>query len=194
MEKNIQTILNTVIQEEKDNTIQSYTYDGLEIQQSERVIMRNTLLLHLFNADSFLTLRCKKHPEVEYDSFRNSLEMLFISGISHEGRLYKLLGAGSSLKDGKVLLSTEDVITTLQPQFSNCAELLSYMGIYTSSNSFGIYDLEYSLSLMDQEYQSGGIISSDGLGFIPISLIEELNLPIRQLQIRIVGNNWQCKG
>ena len=101
MKKNIQTILNTVIQEEKDNTIQSYTYDGLEIQQSERVIMRKTLLLHLFNADSFLTLRCKKHPEVEYDSFRNSLEMLFISGISHEGRLYKLLGGGSSLKDGQ---------------------------------------------------------------------------------------------
>ena len=50
MKKNIQTILNTVIQEEKDNTIQSYTYDGLEIQQSERVIMRKTLLLHLFNA------------------------------------------------------------------------------------------------------------------------------------------------
>ena len=91
-------------------------------------------------------------------------------------------------------MATEDVISTLQPQFSNCAELLSYMGIYTSSNSFGIFDLEYSLSLMDQEYQSGGIISEDGQGFIPISLIEELNLPIRQLQIRIVGNNWQCKG
>ena len=194
MKKNIQTILNTVIQEEKDNTIQSYTYDGLEIQQSERVIMRKTLLLHLFNADSFLTLRCKKHPEVEYDSFRNSLEMLFISGISHEGRLYKLLGAGSSLKDGKVLLATDDVITTLQPQFSNCAELLSYMGIYTSSNSFGIYDLVYSLGIMEQAYQCDGIISEDGMGFIPISLIEELNLPIRQLQVRIVGENWQCKG
>ena len=68
MKKNIKQILKKVIQEEKDNTIQSYTYDGLEIQQCERVIMRKTLLLHLCNADSFLTIRCKKHPEVEYDN------------------------------------------------------------------------------------------------------------------------------
>ena len=77
MKKNIQTILNTVIQEEKDNTIQSYTYDGLEIQQSERVIMRKTLLLHLFNADSFLTLSCKKHPEVEMQTMKREDDLAF---------------------------------------------------------------------------------------------------------------------
>ena len=104
MKKHIKQILKTIIQEEKDNTIQSYIYNGLEIQQSERVIMRNTLLLHLFNADSFIILRCKKHHEVEYDSFRNSLEMLFISGISHEGRLYKLPELGITWQQGIFLL------------------------------------------------------------------------------------------
>ena len=73
MENTTKTLLEKIVQEEQDNTIQSYNYDGIELRQSEPVILRNTLLLTMFRPQSFLILRCERDAELEYDSYRNSL-------------------------------------------------------------------------------------------------------------------------
>ena len=46
----------------------------------------------MFRPQSFLILRCERDAELEYDSYRNSLEILFSRGIEHNGSIYKLLG------------------------------------------------------------------------------------------------------
>jgi len=59
MENTTKTLLEKIVQEEQDNTIQSYNYDGIELRQSEPVILRNTLLLTMFRPQSFLILNVK---------------------------------------------------------------------------------------------------------------------------------------
>jgi len=194
MENTTKTLLEKIVQEEQDNTIQSYNYDGIELRQSEPVILRNTLLLTMFRPQSFLILRCERDAELEYDSYRNSLEILFSRGIEHNGSIYKLLGGSSSLKDGRIMLATDDVIQTIHSQFNSCQEVLSYLGIYTSNNVFGIYDLGYTVATLEQAYQAGNVINEDGQGFIPSSLLRELGLPDKQIQVRLIGDKWLCKG
>jgi len=103
-QNNAMDIAAAVLADEQENSIAAYEYDGLELTQTDPVIMRNTLLLTIFRPCSFLILRANKDKDMEYDDFQSRVEMLFAKGIRHHHKTYKILGASSSLKDGKVWL------------------------------------------------------------------------------------------
>ena len=84
-------IVATVLAEHQENNIAAYSFDGREIQRTDGIVMRNTLLLTILLNDDFLILSTKKHPEMEYDEFQSRLEMLLARGIEHEGKQYKVL-------------------------------------------------------------------------------------------------------
>ena len=107
---NAMDIVADILADERENTISSYQYNGVELTQTEPVTMRNTLLLTIFNPSSFLILRASKDSDIEYDEFQAKVEQLLAQGITHDNQKYHVLGASSSLKDGKLWMATKDVI------------------------------------------------------------------------------------
>ena len=188
-------IVATVLAKEQENSIASYEFDGNELTQTDPVIMRNTLLLTIFRPCSFLILRAKKNSDLEYDEFQAKIEMLFAKGIRHNGRQFKVLGASSSLKDGKVWLATKGVIQAIHSYFGSSQEALAYLGIYTSHCHHGIWETEQEIKVVDDGYKvNGKLITGDGEGYIPRDLYDELNLDEKQIQVRLHGESWLGKG
>ena len=181
--------------EEQENSIASYEFDGNELTQTDPVIMRNTMLLTIFRPCSFLILRAKKNSDLEYDEFQAKIEMLFAKGIRHNGRQFKVLGASSSLKDGKVWLATKGVIQAIHSYFGSSQEALAYLGIYTSNCHHGIWETEQEIKVVDDGYKvNWKLITGDGEGYIPRDLYDELNLDEKQIQVRLHGEDWLGKG
>ena len=194
-QNNAMDIVATVLADQQENSIAVYEFEGNELTQTDPVIMRNTLLLTIFRPCSFLILRAKKNSDLEYDEFQAKTEMLFAKGIKHNGRQYKVLGASSSLKDGKVWLATKGVIEAIHSYFNSSQEALAYLGIYTSNCHHGIWETEQEIKVVDDGYKVGGkLITGDGEGYIPRALYEELNLNERQIQVRLHGETWIGKG
>ena len=188
-------IVATILADEQQNAIASYEFDGNELTQMDSVIMRNTLLLTIFRPCSFLILRAIKDREVEYDEFQASCEMLFAKGIKHNNQTYHILGASSSLKDGKVWMATEDVIEAIHNYFGSSQEALAYLGIYTSNCHHGIWETEQEIKVVDDGYKvNGKLITGDGEGYIPRSVLEELSIKDIQIQVRLHGKDWIAKG
>lgn len=160
---NAMDIVADILANEEENTIASYQYNGIELTQAEPVTMRNTLLLTIFNPDSFLILRASKNSDVEYDEFQALLERQLAQGITHNDKKYHVLGASSSLKDGKLWMATVDVIESIHCYFESAQEALAYLGIYTSNNNHGIYEVEHQIKVVDDGYQvEGNLITGDG--------------------------------
>jgi len=192
---NAMDIAAAVLAEENQNSIASYEFDGNELTQTDNVIMRNTLLLTIFRPCSFLILRAKKNSSLEYDEFQAKVEMLFAKGIKHNNRQYKVLGASSSLKEGKVWMATKGVIQAIHSYFGSSQEALAYLGIYTSNCHHGIWETEQEIKVVDDGYKvNGKLITGDGEGYIPRALYDELNLEERQIQVRLHGEKWIGKG
>ena len=157
--------------------------------------MQSTILLTLFRPCAFLIMRAKKHREMEYDEFHAKLEMLFAGGIIHKGEKYQVLGASSSLKNGKIWMGTTDVVDTIHQQFGSSQEALTYLGIYTSNCHKGIYEMEYPIQVVDDNYQvCDSLTTGDGKGYIPKDVLDELNLANRQIQVRLVSDTFLAKG
>ena len=188
-------IVATVLAEHQENSIAAYSFDGREIQRTDGIVMRNTLLLTILLNDDFLILSTKKHPEMEYDEFQSRLEMLLARGIEHEGKQYKVLGASSSLKDGKLWLATESIKEFIHSYFSSSQEALAYLGIFTSNCNHGIYDVGLDIQIVAENYKvDGKLITGDGEGYIPRSLLQKLGIPNHQIQVRLLHENWIGKG
>jgi len=184
-----------VLANEQENAIAGYEFDGIEVTKTEDVIMRNTLLLTIFRPCSFLILRAKKNKEMEYDEFQSRTEMLFLKGIKHNGRTYRVLGASSSLKDGKVWLATKGVIKAIHGYFDSSQEALAYLGIYTSNCHHGIWETEQKIQIVEDGYRiNGKLTTGDGEGYIPRDLFNQLNIEQRQIQVRLHGEDWIGKG
>ena len=90
---NAMDIVADILAEERENTIQSYEYNGVELTPAEPVTMRNTFLLTIFNPASFIILRADKDSEIEYDEFQALLERQLAQGITHDNQKYHVLGA-----------------------------------------------------------------------------------------------------
>jgi hypothetical protein len=194
-QNNAMDIVATVLAKQQENSIAGYDFNGNELTQTDPVIMRNTLLLTIFRPCSFLILRAKKNSDLEYDEFQAKIEMLFAKGVNHNGRQYKVLGASSSLKDGKVWLATKGVIEAIHSYFGSSQEALAYLGIYTSNCHHGIWETEQEIKVVDDGYKvNGKLITGDGEGYIPRDLYEELNMDERQIQVRLHGETWIGKG
>ena len=194
-QNNAMDIAASVLADQQKNSIASYEFDGNELTQTDNVIMRNTLLLTIFRPCSFLILRAKKNSDLEYDEFQAKIEMLFAKGVNHNGRQYKVLGASSSLKDGKVWLATKGVIEAIHSYFGSSQEALAYLGIYTSNCHHGIWETEQKVKVVDDGYKvTEAMITGDGEGYIPRALYDELNLEQRQIQVRLHGETWIGKG
>jgi len=194
--KSIKSIVEDVIQEENANAIPVYTFDGITLTQNELpVIMRNTLLLTMFHPQSFLILRAHKHADLEYDQFQTSLELQLARGIKHRGKRFHVLGASSSLKNGVIWLARKGVVDTIHSSFSSAQEALSYLGIYTSNNHHGIFKMEYPIKVVENGYKlHDKLITGDGEGYIPMTIMKKLGQPDRQIQVRLIGENWIAKG
>jgi len=192
---NAMDIVADILAEERENTIQSYEYNGVELTPAEPVTMRNTFLLTIFNPASFIILRADKDSEIEYDEFQALLERQLAQGITHDNQKYHVLGASSSLKDGKLWMATGDVIESIHCYFESAQEALAYLGIYTSNNNHGIYEVEHQIKVVEDGYQvEGNLITGDGEGYIPIALLEKLSVKKRQIQVRLHGEDWIAKG
>ena len=192
---NAMDIVADILADERENTISSYQYNGVELTQTEPVTMRNTLLLTIFNPSSFLILRASKDSDIEYDEFQAKVEQLLAQGITHDNQKYHVLGASSSLKDGKLWMATKDVIECIHCYFESAQEALAYLGIYTSNNNHGIYEVEHQIKVVEDGYQvEGNLITGDGEGYIPIALLEKLSVKKRQIQVRLHGEDWIAKG
>ena len=190
---NAMDIVASVLADQQENSIASYEFDGIELTQTDNVIMRNTLLLTIFRPSSFLILKAKKNSELEYDEFQAKTEMLFAKGIKHNGRQYKVLGASSSLKDGKIWMATKGAIQAIHSYFGSSQEALAYLGIYTSNCHHGIYEMEQTIKVVDDGFRvSNKLVTGDGLGYIPKKLIDG-SAP-KQIQVRLHGETWIGKG
>jgi hypothetical protein len=188
-------IVADILADEQENTISSYQYNGVELTPVEPVTMRNTFLLTIFNPASFLILRADKDGEIEYDEFQALLEKLLARGITHNNQKYHVLGASSSLKDGKLWMATGDVIESIHCYFESAQEALAYLGIYTSNNNHGIFEVEHQIKVVDDGYQvEGNLITGDGAGFAPKSVLKKLSVKDRQIQVRLHGEDWIAKG
>ena len=188
-------IVADILADEQENTISSYQYNGVELTPAEPVTMRNTFLLTIFNPDSFLILRASKNSDVEYDEFQALLERQLAQGITHNDKKYHVLGASSSLKDGKLWMATVDVIESIHCYFESAQEALAYLGIYTSNNNHGIYEVEHQIKVVDDGYVvEGNLITGDGIGCIPEALLDKLSVKNRQIQVRLHGEDWIAKG
>lgn len=193
--KKAMDIVATILADERKNTISSYEYNGVELTPSEPITMRNTFLISIFNPDLFLILRANKSSGIEYDEFQAMLERLLARGITHDNKQYHVLGASSSLKDGKVWMATQDVIECIHCYFHSSQEALAYLGIYTSNNNHGIYEVEHQIKVVDDGYVvEGNLITGDGIGYIPEALLDKLSVKNRQIQVRLHGEDWIAKG
>ena len=191
----IMDIVCDLLEEQQQNSIDCYEYDGIDLTLTEPIRMQSTILLTLFRPCSFLILRAKKHSKMEYDEFHAKLEMLFAKGIEHKGEKYQVLGASSSLKDGKIWMGTKDVVDTIHQQFGSSQEALTYLGIYTSNCHQGIYEMEYPIQVVDDNYQvCDSLTTGDGEGYIAKDVLDELNLANRQIQVRLVSDTFLAKG
>jgi len=191
----IMDIVCDLLEEQQQNSIDCYEYDGIDLTLTEPIRMQSTILLTLFRPCSFLILRAKKRREMEYDEFHAKLEMLFAKGIEHKGEKYQLLGASSSLKNGKIWMGTKDVVDTIHQQFGSSQEALTYLGIYTSNCHKGIYEMEYPIQVVDDNYQvCDSLTTGDGEGYIAKDVLDELNLANRQIQVRLVSDTFLAKG
>lgn len=171
-----------------------YTFNGLTaVEKSNQTVpMRATILEKVFGLDNFLLLQAIKDETFDFDpvAWRSKLEYVLGGGIMHEGGRFKIVGASSSLKDGRFWLASEQLIRKLHLYFRSAQEALAYFGIFTSGCHHGIWNLNYPI-----EYVKDGIkATGDGFGYIPVRLLDELAIPHRQIQVRFVGSNWLGKG
>ena len=191
----IMDIVCDILEDQQQNSIECYEFNGIDLTLTESIRMQSTILLTLFRPCSFVIIRARKHSDLEYDEFQTRLEMLFARGIIHKGEKYQVLGASSSLKDGKIWMGTKDVVNTIHQQFGSSQEALTYLGIYTSNCHQGIYEMEYSIQVVDDNYQvCDSLTTGDGEGYIPREILDGLKLPIRQMQVRLVSDSFLAKG
>ena len=182
----IKSILTNVL----NMSVPTFTFDGKDTIQEGEVCIRGTLLEAIFGSGEFAILKVKRNPEIERDVFKYKLECTLAQGIEYQGKQLKILGAGSSLKDGKIWLGTERAINRIHQYFSSAQEALTYFGIFTSSCHHGIHELEYKLCVV----RNGEAGTEDGMGFIPHNLVQQLIGSERQIQVRMIGRNWLAKG
>ena len=191
--KNAKDIAKDVINQE--HSIVTYQFNGVNLEQGESIISRSTLLLRIFSADNFIILRTKKQKELGFNEFKSSLEGILGRGIEHEGKRYKILGASSSLKDGKLWMADQNTIQNIHSYFASSQEALSYLGVFTSNCHDGIFEIETEIEIVEDGHSiSETLCTGDGMGFIPISLLRRLDLPCNQLQVRLIAKQWLAKG
>lgn len=153
MDQSIKTVLKSVLTNQSKNEITAYHFDGKEVSQLENpIIMRNTILLELYSPDQFLILHAEKDSEIEPDEFKSGLECILAVGIDHNGKKYRILGASSSLKDGRLWLSSEEVRNDIKARFSNSNEALTYLGIFSTNCTYGIFDMAEEIEIVDDGY------------------------------------------
>jgi len=78
----IMDIVCDLLEEQQQNSIDCYEYDGIDLTLTEPIRMQSTILLTLFRPCAFLIMRAKKHREMEYDEFHAKLEMLFAKALN----------------------------------------------------------------------------------------------------------------
>lgn len=179
----------------QQSQVAAYAFDGNpnNLQQGEPVSIRASILEKMFGLQDFLILKANR-PELDnYDlqNWKSALEYVLGKGIQHHGKTYRLAGASASLKDGKFWMAEESLIPKLHRYFKSSQEALSYFGIFTSSCYHGIWKLDHCIRVVVDGNEDTG----DGMGFIPKVLLEQLNLPRKQIQVRFVGEgHWLGKG
>ena len=145
MSTSIKSILTNIL----NLSVPAFTFDGKEHPNQEgEVCIRGTLLEAIYGSGEFAILKAKRHHEVERDVFNYKLECILASGIEFQGKQFKVLGAGSSLKDGKIWLGTEVVKSRIHSYFNSSQEALTYFGVFTSGCYHGIHEMEYDLRLV----------------------------------------------
>lgn len=190
MAKTIKSILTNVL----NMTVPAFAFDGrdkIPTQEGE-VCIRSTLLEAIYGTGDFAILKACRHPEVEREVFNYKLECILAQGIEPQGQRFKALGAGSSLKDGKLWLGTEQAISCIHRYFNSSQEALSYFGVFTSGCYHGIHQLEFDIRVVPD----GELGTADGQGFIPAELAKRLTgqSEVRQLQVRLIAEDWLAKG
>lgn len=178
----------------QQTAVTTYIYTGLNsVTQSELPTpMQSTILEKVFGLDNFILLQAKKDETFDYDPFawRSMLEYILGGGVHHNGICYRIAGASSSLKDGKFWLAADHIINRLHTYFRSAQEALAYFGIFTSGCHHGIWHINHPIKYVKDNTQFTG----DGFGYIPVALLDTLNIPHRQVQVRFVGTNWLGKG
>ena len=174
--------------------IQAFCFTGnpTNVKPDESVYIRASILEQKYGLENFRILKAVKPAQDNFNSYqwRAALEYVLGKGIEHNGKNYKIFGASSSLKDGKYWLAKESLIPQIHSYFKSAQEALSYFGIFTSSCYHGIHYLDFPIRLVED----GNFDTGDGMGYIPVKLLAHLKLPIRQIQVRFVGESWLGKG
>ncbi len=190
MSKTMKSILTSVL----NMTVPAFKFDGrdnIPIQEGE-VCIRSTLLEAIHGTGDFAILKACRHPEVEREVFNYKLECILAQGIEYQGNRYGVLGAGSSLKDGKLWLGTEQSVNRIHRYFNSAQEALSYFGVFTSGCYHGIHQIELDIRVVPD----GELGTADGQGFIPVELAKQLTgqSDAKQLQVRLIAEDWLAKG
>lgn len=171
-----------------------YLFDGnpMQLQAGNPVVVRASILAQVFGLERFVLLKADKPESEDFDMqrWRATLEYVLGNGVMHQGKRFKVVGASSSLKDGKFWLAEESLIPEIHKYFKSAQEALVYFGILTSGCHQGIRQLDTPIKLVED----GELGTGDGFGFVPIRLLRQLNLPEKQIQVRFVGATWLGKG
>ncbi|MHA1280819.1 MAG: hypothetical protein ACTSQ8_27065, partial [Candidatus Helarchaeota archaeon] len=106
-----------------------YVYRGnpQQIEQADPVAIRDTILKQKWGLENFIILKAKQDKDRDDDPIRwkGGLEFVLGCGILHNGRRYKIVGASSSLKDGKFWLAEESIIPEVHKYFRSAQEALT---------------------------------------------------------------------
>jgi hypothetical protein len=183
--------LKALLQKQQVSCVPTFRYTGKQVVPSDPLTVRHTILERRYGLEEVALLQTDPCPQdMDLDRWKAGLEYYLGFGIEHRGKRFVLIGGSSSMKSGRFWLGTQEMRDKAHRYFKSAQEALTYWGILISSNYHGIYDLSLQIALVDDgEYETG-----DGMGWIAPSLLDKLGLAHRQMQVRLVADNWLAKG
>lgn len=175
--------------------IPCYTFNGTQLRCAPGIQLRDTILERFVDPGNLVRVQLRYPDDGPDDRWYASTEALLGGGIEHNGKSYRILGASSSIKKGNIWMATDEVRELIHQYFKTSQEALSYLGILFSGCHSGIHQLK---GTKGRVVEDGEFDTEDGQGFISSILLNKLDLPQRQLQVRLVSEPtdqaWLVKG
>ncbi|NQU06246.1 MAG: hypothetical protein HQ568_09160 [Calditrichaeota bacterium] len=171
--------------------VEGFTFDGRSLKPAPAVTLDDTIISGIASPNELLRLKLVYGDDGPDDHWRASAESMLGGGIIHRDKQYWIVGASSSLKKGHIWLASDTLQQRLHRYFCTAQQALSYLGILFSGCHHGIHRLD---ELHGRVVQDGDEGTADGMGFISPTLLDKLGLPHRQIQVRLVGEDWLGKG
>ncbi|MCK6479123.1 MAG: hypothetical protein L6R43_02915 [Planctomycetes bacterium] len=148
--------------------------DG-NVKEEEPILLRNTLFGHAYGAGEAALLRLEVPDETGFDGMAQRLGL--VNAIQEGIRGFRVMGSSGGVKEGKLYAGTIAVAKAVQGFFGSAEDALAYTGLLFS-------EARDVLRLSSAKVTDRGL--GDGMGWVDAGTLREHNLPVRQLQVRLL--------